>query len=87
MIYANIINENRLDSLLEKASPMQLMREYYENEIIVLKESIQYQDDMHDAIVSESYDIESIHEGFIGNIVDKIKELLQKFIDWKRHSN
>lgn len=83
MIYGNIIREQQLNSLID--SPMTILREYYENEIALLNDTIKYQDSIHEAIVTESSEAEYIHEGFISNIVEKIKELLQKFIDWVKN--
>lgn len=74
MIYGNIVLEN---SLNEMTNPINIMTEYYENEISFLNSVIEYQE-----IVSESCDLKTLHEGFIETTKNKIKELIDKFIKW-----
>lgn len=80
MIYGNTIYRRKMEQLLE--SPVAIMQEYYENELSLMEDTIMYQKKMHNAIITESSEVEYIHEGFIENAINKIKELLQKFIDW-----
>lgn len=74
MIYGNLILEN---SLNEMTNPINIMEEYYKNEISFLNSVIEYR-----GIVSESCDLKILHEGFIEATKNKIKELIDKFIKW-----
>ena len=78
--YGNIIKEQQLNNLIK--SPIEIIQEYYENEISLLNSTIEYQNSItKEGILTES-DIEYLHEGFIGNIFEKIKEILRKFKEW-----
>ena len=77
MIYGDLILENKINRLT--TNPLTAMQEYYENEISFLNFIVEYKDE---CLVTESYNLETLHEGFIGNIIEKIKELIEKFIDW-----
>lgn len=77
MIYGDIILEDQFNKMTD---PIKIMTEYYENEISFLNSVIEYQNEA--SIVTESYELESIHEGFIETAKNKIKELIDNFLKW-----
>lgn len=76
MIYGNMILENQLEKLTD---PIRIMQEYYENEVSFLNSIIEYQDK---SLITESTDLQVLQEGFAENIAKKIKELIDKFLNW-----
>lgn len=60
---------------------LQIMEEYYQNEISILNMAIDYRNSK--SAVNESY-IEAIHEGFVNNVIEKVKLLIKKFLEWLR---
>lgn len=80
MIYEDIVIEQKFNNLIK--SPTQIMEEYYENEIYFLKSTIKCQN----YIIENGSILESdntyIVEGFVGNIIQKIKDIIDKFIEW-----
>lgn len=80
MIYGDMILEQKFDSLIK--SPTEIMEEYYENEIYFLNSVIECQNSiMENGSILES-DNNYIIEGFASNIIQKIKEIIDKFIEW-----
>lgn len=81
MIYGHIIREqyatNQLNNII--SSPLEIMQEYYENEISLYKSALEYKDN---CIGESYYELQSLEEGFVGNIIEKIKEIIKNFIDW-----
>ena len=76
MIYGNMILEQNFNKMTD---PIKIMTEYYENEISFLNSVINYQ---NECTVTESYELETLHEGFIETAKNKIKELINKFVNW-----
>lgn len=76
MIYGNMILENQLEKLTDHAN---IIQEYYENEVSFLNSIIEYQDK---SLITESTDLQVLQEGFAENIAKKIKELIDKFLNW-----
>lgn len=76
MIYGSMILENQLEKLTDHAN---IIQEYYENEVSFLNSIIEYQDK---SLITESTDLQVLQEGFMENIAKKIKELIDKFLDW-----
>lgn len=78
MIYGNMILENQYNNLIK--SDIEIIQEYYNNEISFLESIIDFKNESSN--ITESTDLESLHEGFLETIKNKIKELIQKFLDW-----
>lgn len=76
MIYGNIILENQYNTTIK--SDIEIIQEYYNNEISFLESIIDYKDQS----INESVDLETIQEGFFENVIKRIKELIQKFMNW-----
>lgn len=76
MIYGDMILEQNFNKMTD---PIKIMTEYYENEISFLNSVINYQ---NECTVTESYELETLHEGFIETAKNKIKELINKFVNW-----
>lgn len=85
MIYGNIILEQKNKNLDNLLSPITIMEEYYQNEIELLNSTIEYQNSIIGGGVITESDLEYLNEGFVGNIIDKIKEMVRKFIDWVKN--
>lgn len=78
MIFESAIKQYKIEeSNFELPTELDIMREYYENEISFLNMAIEYKDTL--GSVNESY-LEAIHEGYIDNIKKKVKEIVDKFI-------
>lgn len=77
MIYGNIIREQQYQKMSDNII---IIQEYYENEISFLKSVIEYQN--KSSMVTESTDLEILHEGFIENIMKKIKEIIRNLKEW-----
>lgn len=68
-----------IESVFELPTELQIMEEYYQNEIDFLNMVIEYKDAL--GSVNESY-IESIHEGYMENLKKKAKEMIRRFIEF-----
>lgn len=77
MIYGDMILENQLEKLTD---PIRIMQEYYENEISFLNSVILYQNEC--SIVTESTELEALHEGFIETVKNTVKKIIKRFIEF-----
>lgn len=77
MIYGDMILENQLEKLTD---PIRIMQEYYENEISFLNSIIDYQNEC--SIVTESTELEALHEGFIETVKNTVKKIIKRFIEF-----
>lgn len=78
MIYGDLILEQKRNELFKPSN--EIMLEYYKNEIDILRSTIQYQNEI--SVCESAYELQVLQEGVIGNIIDKIKEMIEKFFDW-----
>lgn len=78
MIYGDLILEQKRNELFQPSN--KIMLEYYKNEIDMLRSTIQYQNEV--SLCESTYELEILQEGFVSNIIDRIKEIIQNFIKW-----
>lgn len=84
MIYANKVRQMVNESVVfELPSELEIMKEFFENEISFLKATIDYQETLNS--VNESY-IEAIQEARVEDIKRMIKELFRKFKEWLKNT-
>lgn len=84
MIYGSMILESNFNKLVD---PIETIREYYENEISLLNECIySFNEDGNSLItVGDQEDNQTSNKtksGFLKNIIERLKEILKKFIEW-----
>lgn len=80
MIYGDAILREQANKLF--LDPIEIMQEYYENELYFLNQTIKFNNESN--TITESSELTAIREGFVQTTINKIKEILQKFLDWLR---
>lgn len=89
MIYGNMIYEQQFNSLID--NPLESLKEFYENEIDILNSIINEANEIvrNDKIIDADYEetesknlADSTKDGFVKRAIEKIKEIIQKFIEW-----
>lgn len=94
MIYGHIVLEQQFEKLVSK-EPIQIMEEYYQNEMSILNAVIECNNKIaaineestalvkHDKFVGgNDYTVRETKKTFIQNMIEKMKEYLKKFIEW-----
>lgn len=89
MIYADVIYKRQFDTFLNE----NIIAEYYQNEISLLESIIEMNNEVasineaNDLVVSDKYidadyEVKEVKDSFVKKAIQKLKELVQKFIEW-----
>ena len=89
MIYSSVVYEQQFNTLINA----DVISEFYQNEINILNAIIESNDQLssiiedgevvpHEKYINADYEVKDVKDSFVKKIIEKLKELVQKFIEW-----